>query len=286
MENKGIDRERLETIVEGLKTLEKRQAFPPVGDAHSLATYTIFGEKTKDAFYGNKVETHKLIEVNGEMQPETLEGKDAKIYFDKYLRKQGKVAHLAMVYGATGYTVANRTGVTEREGETIVSNFMSGNPHISRYLDNNKASAFKNKQVKALLGRIRYLPEIDSSNPKVKGYNKRLAMNAPIQTSGSDQLKLMMIEADKFCETYRLNRISGNLINTYKGWYTRVIAIIGEDRLPEISERLDAIENGNCKVVVFASVDDFNNEKISYSYDRNLRLTMKDIKEMGMTVIW
>jgi hypothetical protein len=96
---------------------------------------------------------------------------------------------------------------------------------------------------------------------------------------GAEQLKLMMLRMDAYCERNRLNRVSGNLINAYKGWFTRIVGL-REARLPEVEQELDKIGEGNCKVVVFEG------ERVLAVYDRNLRLRGEDIRRLGLEVLW
>jgi hypothetical protein len=110
--------------------------------------------------------------------------------------------------------------------------------------------------------------------------NERLAVNAPIQIAGAEQLKLIMLRLDAFFAKHRLNRTSGNLLVDYKNWFTRVVSL-PEASMTEVEGELDKIETGNCKVVVLG-----DNDKVLCEYDRPLRLKWEDIDRLNMNLIW
>jgi DNA polymerase-1 len=179
-----MDIDKLKAVVESLRTVEVKEVFPPVGDAHAITAAAVFPE-AKDAFLGRKV-MHRKRRVE-------VEGAEAKAYYKEELRATAKMIGLAIPYGGTGYTVASRLGVSQSEGDEIVSNILAGNPMVGRYIQARRSQVRREKKVASIFGRIRYLPDIDSKNNKKVYLSERLAFNAPVQMSGAEQLKLILL---------------------------------------------------------------------------------------------
>ncbi len=112
-------------------------------------------------------------------------------------RQEGKGANYALIYGATGYRLANLFGVEERVGEEIKDAILSKYPGARRFEENMKILARTNGYVKNTFGRRRRLPGIISDDKKIRGHAERSAINSPIQGLAGDVIYAVMIRLQK-----------------------------------------------------------------------------------------
>ena len=112
-------------------------------------------------------------------------------------RRKAKTVNFGIVYGISDWGLADELGISMKEAKGIISTFYSTFPEIATFFQGIIADATKNGYVSTLLGRRRYLREIHDSNYQVREFAKRAAMNAPIQGTGSDLIKLAMINVAK-----------------------------------------------------------------------------------------
>jgi DNA polymerase-1 len=110
-------------------------------------------------------------------------------------RRVAKMANFAISYGVTGYGLSERTGLTPEEAETFIRDYFQTYPRIKDYLDRTRHQAQQDGYVETLLGRRRYFPEL-SPEARVPSHvyqaAYRMAINAPIQGSAADILKVAM----------------------------------------------------------------------------------------------
>lgn len=109
------------------------------------------------------------------------------------MRRKAKVVNFGIMYGAGPYRMSNELGISVQEGQELINDYFEKYPGINRYITNTLADAREKKYVSTLLGRRRYLPDIDSANRTVREAAERAAINMPIQGTAADMIKLAMI---------------------------------------------------------------------------------------------
>ena len=112
-------------------------------------------------------------------------------------RRKAKSVNFGIVYGISDWGLAEQLEISPKEAKSIITSFYQTFPEISTFFQNIIDDATKNGYVTTLLGRRRYLREIHDSNYQVREFAKRAAMNAPIQGTAADLIKLAMISTAK-----------------------------------------------------------------------------------------
>ncbi|MGL4572376.1 MAG: DNA polymerase I [Clostridium sp.] len=109
------------------------------------------------------------------------------------LRSRAKAVNFGIVYGISDFSLAQDLKITKKEASEYMSIYFDRYPKIKEYLDKTVEDAKETGYVTTILNRKRFIPEIKSSNKIVKSLGERLAMNAPIQGSAADIIKIAMI---------------------------------------------------------------------------------------------
>ena len=112
-------------------------------------------------------------------------------------RYQAKAVNFGIIYGQSAFGLAQNLNISRKEAKKIIDSYFEEYPTIKKYMENVVASAREQGYVKTVLDRRRYLPDINSTNAIVRGYAERNAINAPIQGSAADVIKLAMIAVQK-----------------------------------------------------------------------------------------
>ena len=115
---------------------------------------------------------------------------------DTELRRRAKVVNYGLAYGMNAYGLAQRLGIVPDEAQEFIDAYFAGFPKIREFLDRQVAFAAAEGFTATILGRRRYLPELQSPNPRIRDLGRRMALNAPIQGSAADIMKLAMIRVD------------------------------------------------------------------------------------------
>ena len=109
-------------------------------------------------------------------------------------RRHAKTANFGILYGISAFGLAQRLGIPRADAKYIIDNYFDNFPTIKRYMHDSVENARDNGFVSTKMGRKRRLPDINSKNPVVRGYAERNAINAPIQGSAADVIKVAMVE--------------------------------------------------------------------------------------------
>ncbi|PKB78267.1 MAG: DNA polymerase I [SAR202 cluster bacterium Io17-Chloro-G9] len=112
-------------------------------------------------------------------------------------RRIAKVLNFGVIYGLSAHGIAQQTEFSRDEGATFIGNYFDRYPGITTYLEDVKAKTREAEYVETLLGRRRYIPEINASNFNVRGAAERMAINMPIQGTAADIMKLAMIRVQR-----------------------------------------------------------------------------------------
>ncbi len=108
-------------------------------------------------------------------------------------RSVAKTINFGIIYGMSAYGLSQSLGIDQSMAASYIENYFSKYSGVKRWIEQNIAAARKNGYVKTLLNRIRYIPEINSSNNQIKTSAERVATNTPVQGSSADIIKLAMI---------------------------------------------------------------------------------------------
>ncbi len=115
---------------------------------------------------------------------------------DPATRSRAKAINYGLAYGMNAWGLASRLEITPDEAQEFIDAYFASFPQIHDYLDRQVARAAAEGFTETLLGRRRYIPELQASNPRVRDMGRRMALNAPIQGSAADVFKLGMIRVD------------------------------------------------------------------------------------------
>jgi len=120
-----------------------------------------------------------------------------KIALEKVTREQrskAKTANFGIIYGISVFGLAERMNVPRSEAKELIDGYFQTYPQIKEYMDHSVEKARINGYIETVFGRKRYLPDINSHNAVVRGYAERNAINAPIQGSAADIIKVAMVK--------------------------------------------------------------------------------------------
>lgn len=109
-------------------------------------------------------------------------------------RRSAKTANFGIIYGISAFGLAQRLDISNRDAKELITNYFETYPDVKRYMDDAVAKATADGYVETMFGRRRVLRDITSSNRTVRGLAERNAINAPIQGSAADVMKLAMVE--------------------------------------------------------------------------------------------
>jgi DNA polymerase-1 len=115
---------------------------------------------------------------------------------DASIRGRAKAVNYGLAYGMNAYGLATRLEITPDEAQEFIDAYFASFPQIHDYLDRQVTRATSDGFTETLLGRRRYIPELQASNPRVRDMGRRMALNAPIQGSAADVFKLGMLKVD------------------------------------------------------------------------------------------
>ena len=134
------------------------------------------------------------------------------------MRSSAKAVNFGIVYGMGEFTLSEDIGVSVYEARRYIDGYFATYPGVKNYMDYIAESARETGYVKTLLNRIRYVPELKSSNKNTAGFGERIARNTPIQGSAADIIKLAMIACDRrlrregFADTRLILQVHDELI--------------------------------------------------------------------------
>ncbi|MCF8218554.1 MAG: DNA polymerase I [Bacteroidales bacterium] len=180
---------------------EIRKAFVPRGEEYTLLA----------ADY-SQIELRLIAELS---QDETMlkafrEGQDihtttaAKVYkvkpeeVDKEMRRKAKTVNFGIIYGISAHGLSERLNIKRGKAKEIIDAYFEQYPAIRKYMDDQIAFAREHGYVQTLKSRRRYLRDINSKNSVVRGFAERNAINAPIQGSSADMIKIAMINIHNY----------------------------------------------------------------------------------------
>ena len=165
----------------------------------------------------SQIELRVMAHLSGDenMQEAFREGYDihaataAKIYHEtmdtvtRDQRTKAKRANFGIIYGITVFGLAERLDISRTEATQLIDGYFATFPKVAEYMEQAKETARKLGYAETLLHRRRYLPDITSHNATVRGFAERNAINAPIQGTAADIIKIAMVRIHRrFCDEH------------------------------------------------------------------------------------
>ena len=135
----------------------------------------------------------------------------AKVYgidlheVDSNQRRNAKAVNFGIIYGQSAFGLSQSLGIPRKEAAEIIEQYFATYPGIKQYMNDTMNFARENGYVCTLMGRRRYLRDINSANMTVRGFAERNAINAPIQGSAADMIKIAMINIHREFKAQKLD---------------------------------------------------------------------------------
>ncbi len=146
------------------------------------------------------------------------------------MRSSAKVVNFGIVYGMGARGLAQSLGIDAVEARRFIDDYFRSYPGVKRFIDDTIASARRDHAVTTLLGRMRRLPDIDSSNPGARAFSERVAVNTPVQGTAADIIKLAMLAVDR---ELRAGGFSARLILQV---HDELLLDVPEEELPAVRD--------------------------------------------------
>ena len=121
------------------------------------------------------------------------------------IRRRAKAINFGIIYGISAFGLANQLSIERSEAGDYIKRYFERFPGIRDYMDSTKAFARDHGYVETIFGRRAYYPEIRSSNPQVRSFNERAAINAPIQGSAADIIRRAMVKMEPALQSAQLS---------------------------------------------------------------------------------
>jgi DNA polymerase-1 len=115
-------------------------------------------------------------------------------------RRTAKTINFGLIYGMSPFGLARQLGIERGAAQDYVNRYFARYPGVRQFMDNTREQAKRDGYVETVSGRRLYLPDIRSSNRQLQQYSERSAINAPMQGTAADIIKLAMIKVDAWCE--------------------------------------------------------------------------------------
>lgn len=119
---------------------------------------------------------------------------------DADMRRKAKEVNFGILYGIGAFGLSNRLGITRKHGKEIIDTYFSNFSKVKNFIDDSVNFAREHEYAETLLGRRRYLKNINSKNRIMKQFEERVAVNMPIQGTAADMIKIAMINVQKELE--------------------------------------------------------------------------------------
>ena len=113
------------------------------------------------------------------------------------LRSRAKAVNFGLIYGISGFGLSRNTGVSRREAGDFIARYFEKYPGVKRFMDESASEGARLGYARTMMGRRRYLPELQSPKAPIREFGKRAAMNTPVQGTAADIIKLAMVRTDR-----------------------------------------------------------------------------------------
>ena len=153
-------------------------------------------------------------------------------------RRKAKTANFGTVYGISAFGLSERLSIPRYEAKELIDGYFRTYPHIKEFIAESIEKARKDGYVTTIMGRTRFLPDINSRNATVRSYAERNAVNAPLQGSAADIIKIAMIRIHE--EMSRLGLRSRMVMQVHDELVFNVVP----DELPQLQELVTRLMSG------------------------------------------
>ncbi|HET6245446.1 MAG: DNA polymerase I [Bacteroidetes bacterium] len=198
----------------------------------------------------SQIELRIIAELSGDenLSEAFIRGQDihastaSKIYnipledVSKEMRRNAKTVNFGIIYGISAFGLSERLGIPRREAANIIEQYFIQFPKIKQYMNNTINSAREFGYVETIMQRRRYLRDINSRNSVVRGFAERNAINAPIQGSAADMIKIAMINIhndfnEKNLESKMILQVHDELLFDVIPQELEMVKVIVEERM-------------------------------------------------------
>lgn len=189
------------------KGKEIRKTFVPGDDKHILlaADYSQIELRIIASMSGDEAMIHDFndgIDIHTATASRVYNVSLEEVNSD--IRRHAKTVNFGIIYGISAFGLSERLGIPRKEASEIIKNYFEKYSGIKKFMDESVEFARQNGYVQTLMGRRRYLRDINSRNAIVRGFAERNAINAPIQGSSADMIKVAMININKAMKEQKL----------------------------------------------------------------------------------
>ncbi|MEW6407928.1 MAG: DNA polymerase I [Patescibacteria group bacterium] len=167
----------------------------------------------------------------------------------KQERRFAKTINFGILYGMSPYGLSQVLDIDREEAQLFINQYFQNFPSIAIYIRNTLEFARKNGYVQTLLGRKRYLPELVSGSPQIQSAAERMAINAPIQGSSADIIKMAMNELN------RKNLVQNPECKLLLQVHDELVFEIKEEKLRDFAQRIKKIMENIYKLQISLKVD-------------------------------
>ncbi len=164
-------------------------------------------------------------------------------------RRAAKAINFGLIYGMSAFGLARQLNVERSDAQEYIDLYFDRYPGVKTYMDETRKLAHEQGYVETVLGRRLYLPEINSGNSMRRQYAERTAINAPMQGTAADLIKLAMLEVDKWIED------EAHDVRMIMQVHDELIFEIPNAQVEEASERIRALMTGVAELSVPLLVD-------------------------------
>jgi DNA polymerase-1 len=164
-------------------------------------------------------------------------------------RRAAKAINFGIVYGISAFGLGKNLGIRPAEAEIFIRAYLERYAGVQRYIDETLAAVQEDGRVETLYGRVRWLPDIRSSNHNLRENARRMAINARIQGTAADLMKMAMIAVHR---TLRQQALSSRLLLTV---HDELVLEVPEGEVDSVSEIVRSEMEGVASLAVPLAVD-------------------------------
>lgn len=190
-----------------------RKAFVPKNDSfmimsadYSQVELRIMAHVSEDENFINAFKKGRDIHTETAMRVFGIENKKD---VTSGMRRKAKEVNFGIIYGIGAFGLASRLEIRNTEARDIIDKYFKEFPKVKEYMEITKKFAKQNGFVQTLMGRRRYLPQINNQNPTVRAEDERAAINMPIQGTAADMIKIAMINIH---DDFRKNKYKSKML--------------------------------------------------------------------------
>jgi DNA polymerase-1 len=157
------------------------------------------------------------------------------------MRRQAKVINFGIIYGMGVMALKQNLGTTRDEAQKFLNDYFETFSTLAKYLNDVKSETGRRGYTETFFGRRRYFEGINSKIPYIKASAERMAINAPIQGTEADVIKLAMIEIDKFIKENKLEESVFPILQVHDELIYEVKENLAAEIAPKIEKIMEAV---------------------------------------------